>query len=779
VQRLGKPWYKRRALRVFRDDTSLSATPHLWPTIEQALGESRFLILLASPEAAASPWVGKEIAYWLEHKSADTLLIALTDGTLVWDNAAGDFAWSSATPLPPVLKGAFAAEPKWGDLCAYRAGAPPRDAQFEERGADFAAAIRGIPKEDLLSQELRQQRRALRLAWTAAGTLLVLGGIAVWQWQRAEVQRDRAERNLTAATGTANTLVFELAQEFRDRGLPVDLVRKLLNRARDLQRQLTSSGEMSPALLNSEAAALCELSTTLRAQGDLKEALEAADTCRAVMERLLAGDPGNNQWKRQLAASYQAIGDALRDAGRREEALEAYRKSLAIRGTLAADSADVGPRSDLAMSNERIGDLLAIGGQREAALEEYQKSLALIAGSADQGNTDARQHLAVVYNKIGETLAAAGQREQALEAYRKGLAVTELLAAAEPDNTRWQSHLAFAWSNIGDLSAGEEALAAYRKALTIREILAASDPANAPWQRDLAASLSNLGDALLRADKAAEALGYYRRSLAVLEKLSAGAPDNPQWLKSLSIADNKIGDILADGGKWDEALVAYRKALAVRERLAAADSGNADRQYDLAYSQTRVGRALVALGQAEAALASFRNAIAILEKLIALDPGNLDWLHMLSVDFNVTGDLLAALNRPAEAMETYRKDLAIALKIAAVDPGNAEWQHDLWLSYYRLGQKQAEANQPEAARASYGEATTIIEKLVASRPDNAAWQTDLVATLVALAPFSPDALDYYKRALVILQRLDAEGRLPTSKKGWISILQRGIESLQK
>jgi hypothetical protein len=72
VQRLGKAWYQRRALRVFRDDTSLSATPHLWPTIEQALEQSRFLIVLASPEAAASPWVGKEIAYWLEHKSAET-----------------------------------------------------------------------------------------------------------------------------------------------------------------------------------------------------------------------------------------------------------------------------------------------------------------------------------------------------------------------------------------------------------------------------------------------------------------------------------------------------------------------------------------------------------------------------------------------------------------------------------------------------------------------------------------------------------------------------------
>src|SRR5262247_2303261 len=82
MQRLGKPWYRRRALRVFRDDTSLSATPSLWPSIEQALGNARFLVLLASPEAAASPWVTKEVSYWLDHKGADTLLIALTDGAL-------------------------------------------------------------------------------------------------------------------------------------------------------------------------------------------------------------------------------------------------------------------------------------------------------------------------------------------------------------------------------------------------------------------------------------------------------------------------------------------------------------------------------------------------------------------------------------------------------------------------------------------------------------------------------------------------------------------------
>jgi hypothetical protein len=156
IQKLGKPWYRRRALRIFRDDTSLSATPHLWPTIEQALGESRYFLLLASPEAAASKWVNREVGHWLEHNSVDTLLIGVTAGALAWDETIGDFGWPAATPLPAVLKGRFPAEPKWVDLSAFRENTSPRDAKFAELAADFAAAIRGVSKEDLLSQELHQ-----------------------------------------------------------------------------------------------------------------------------------------------------------------------------------------------------------------------------------------------------------------------------------------------------------------------------------------------------------------------------------------------------------------------------------------------------------------------------------------------------------------------------------------------------------------------------------------------------------------------------------------------
>ena len=50
-----------RTMEVFRDETSLAASPGLWPAIQAALDASRWFVLLASPEAARSEWVGKEI----------------------------------------------------------------------------------------------------------------------------------------------------------------------------------------------------------------------------------------------------------------------------------------------------------------------------------------------------------------------------------------------------------------------------------------------------------------------------------------------------------------------------------------------------------------------------------------------------------------------------------------------------------------------------------------------------------------------------------------------
>jgi hypothetical protein len=213
LQMLGKPWYQRRALRVFSRDNSLSATPRPRSIISAAIAQSRYLILLASPESSASPQVNKEVASWLERNGADRLLIAVTEGALTSDSAAGDFIGGERALLPPALKGKFLAEPMWVDLSAYREGVGKRDASFIELAADFAAVIRGMPKEDLLSEEVRQQRKALRLAFSAAAALLVFEvaatGVGFWAYksqQEAVAQKNRADQRAEEQSNLATSL---------------------------------------------------------------------------------------------------------------------------------------------------------------------------------------------------------------------------------------------------------------------------------------------------------------------------------------------------------------------------------------------------------------------------------------------------------------------------------------------------------------------------------------------------------------------------------------------
>src|SRR5712671_579700 len=204
IQTIGKPWWKARALNVFLDATSLSAAPSLWAAIEARLSRSRYLILLASRESAASKWVDKEVDCFIgpDGKGIDRVLIGLTDGELAWDEPTRDFKWDAATPLCPSLRGRFATEPLWVDLRTYRnapAAAKRSNPDFLNAALDLAATIRGVEKSDLYSDELKRRKRNLRAAYGLAAVLAALtvaAGTAAWYAVRneqvARIERDTA-----------------------------------------------------------------------------------------------------------------------------------------------------------------------------------------------------------------------------------------------------------------------------------------------------------------------------------------------------------------------------------------------------------------------------------------------------------------------------------------------------------------------------------------------------------------------------------------------------------
>ena len=100
LQGFARPWYKLRAIRVFRDKTSLAVNAGLWPSIEKALEQSEYFVVLASPAAAGSPWVRREIDYWLTHRPPQTLLVVVTEGTVTWDAPPAALI-DPMTALPP------------------------------------------------------------------------------------------------------------------------------------------------------------------------------------------------------------------------------------------------------------------------------------------------------------------------------------------------------------------------------------------------------------------------------------------------------------------------------------------------------------------------------------------------------------------------------------------------------------------------------------------------------------------------------------------------------
>lgn len=101
LEQLAKPWYRPRALRVFRDRASLAANPGLWSSIETALASSTWLVLMVSPNAARSPWVNREVEWWLANKSPRRLLMVLTEGEFAWDDDTGRGEGATAALPPP------------------------------------------------------------------------------------------------------------------------------------------------------------------------------------------------------------------------------------------------------------------------------------------------------------------------------------------------------------------------------------------------------------------------------------------------------------------------------------------------------------------------------------------------------------------------------------------------------------------------------------------------------------------------------------------------------
>lgn len=227
LHHFAKPWYRLRKVQVFRDKTSLSATPALWPSIEKALSQSEYFLLLASPGSASSHWVEREVGWWLENRPVDHMLVLLTGGDLKWDATARDFDWSQTTALPSNLRGRLADEPLYVDLRWARNedDLSLRHLKFRAAVLDIAAPLNGMPKDDLDGEDVRQHRKTRRIMAATIAVLVCLtlaAAIGAWlayrESQIANVQRNNAVTSANEANTQRKNAEDAAAEANRQKG---------------------------------------------------------------------------------------------------------------------------------------------------------------------------------------------------------------------------------------------------------------------------------------------------------------------------------------------------------------------------------------------------------------------------------------------------------------------------------------------------------------------------------------------------------------------------------
>jgi WD40 repeat protein len=220
LQTYGKPYYMRRIIDVFRDGTDLSAHPSLWPNIQRALHASEFLLLLASPEAATSRWVKRELDEWFASRPApaESLIILWTGGELKWDHDRSDFDWGVTTALPRILdwdsrrdtprqlSGVFRDQPYHADLrwARHADNLALRNPEFSEHVASIAAALHGMEKRDMVGLEVFEHGRFRRVRRVVIAALVLLSltatifaAFATIRRREAQAARLQAEANAT------------------------------------------------------------------------------------------------------------------------------------------------------------------------------------------------------------------------------------------------------------------------------------------------------------------------------------------------------------------------------------------------------------------------------------------------------------------------------------------------------------------------------------------------------------------------------------------------------
>ena len=185
-----EPFTNRRRMRVFRDQTDLAGV-EVTTSLRRELRLSRFLIVVCSPNSAASRWVNDEVAYFEGLGRQDNIIAFIVDGEPDSDNPALEC-------YPPRMRST-------GERSML--GANVQEIGKVKALLKVVSLLIGVRFNRLVDRE--KQRRRRNAITIAAILLVVSASLAALLWRNAEISR----RNKALSRDVFGAAIVAFAQK--------------------------------------------------------------------------------------------------------------------------------------------------------------------------------------------------------------------------------------------------------------------------------------------------------------------------------------------------------------------------------------------------------------------------------------------------------------------------------------------------------------------------------------------------------------------------------------
>ena len=171
----------RRLVPIFRDREEFPAATDLSTEVRAALAQSRSLVVVCSPDAAASPWVSREVELFRSLHPGKPILAAIR---------AGEPAQSFPRTLFTIGPSGEPVEPLAAD---FRMGRDGRQLGILK----LVAGVAGLGLDELVQRDAQKHRQRVMavtaVALAAVSVMAVLTTVALLSRREAEQQRGEAE----------------------------------------------------------------------------------------------------------------------------------------------------------------------------------------------------------------------------------------------------------------------------------------------------------------------------------------------------------------------------------------------------------------------------------------------------------------------------------------------------------------------------------------------------------------------------------------------------------